>query len=106
MNKPSDDVQFKSGQMKRMLEGTEVKASSREHAIPRGSRQEDCKGRKMQKESKMVGCTLLNGSQWSTENKYMRRYKGTHDNFFGVEHRMKKEEMKEQFNKAAKQGCS
>ena len=34
----------------------------------------------------------------------MRRYKGTFDIFFGVEHRMRKEEMEEQFNEEAKQG--
>ena len=34
----------------------------------------------------------------------MRRYRGTFDNFFGVEHRMRKEEMEEQLNKEAKQG--
>ena len=48
--------------------------------------------------------TSQNGSAWSTEKKYMRRYKGTFDIFFAVEHRMRKEEMEEQFNKEAKQG--
>ena len=47
---------------------------------------------------------MLNGSAWSTEMKYMDRYKGTFDIFFGIEHRMKKEEMEEQFNKVVKQG--
>ena len=32
------------------------------------------------------------------------RYKGTFDISFGIEHRMRKEEMEEQFNKEAKQG--
>ena len=58
----------------------------------------------MQKESRMVRCTLLNGSAWCTEKKNMRRCKGTFDIFLGVEHRMKKEEMEEQFNKEASQG--
>ena len=31
----------------------------------------------------------------------MRRYKGTFDVFFGIEHRMRREEMKEHFNKEA-----
>ena len=31
---------------------------------------------KMKKEAKLLRCTLLNGSVWSTERKYMRRYKG------------------------------
>ena len=34
----------------------------------------------------------------------MNRYKGTVDIFFGIEHRMRKEEMDEQFNKDVKQG--
>ena len=43
----------------------------------------------------MVRCTLLNWSVWNTERKYMRSYRGTFDIFFGIEHRMKKEEMEE-----------
>ena len=39
----------------------------------------------------------------SMEKKYMERYKGTYDMFFGIEHRMRTEEMKEKFNKQAKQ---
>ena len=57
----------------------------------------------MQKEPRAVRCALLNGSTWSTEKKYMRRYRGTFDIFFGVKHRMRKEEIEEQFNKEAKQ---
>ena len=34
----------------------------------------------------------------------MRRYKGTFDIFFGIEHRLRKEEMEEQFNREAKEG--
>ena len=34
----------------------------------------------------------------------MRRYKGTLDIFFGTEHRLRKEEREEQFNKEAKEG--
>ena len=34
----------------------------------------------------------------------MRRYKGTFDIFFGIEHRLRKEEMEEQFNKKTKEG--
>ena len=40
---------------------------------------------------------LTKGSAWSTEKKYMRRYQG-------IEHRLKKEEMEEEFNKEAKEG--
>ena len=52
----------------------------------------------------VVRCTLLKGSTWSTERKYMRRFQGAFDIFFGVDNRMRKEEMEEQFNKEAKQG--
>ena len=48
-------------------------------------------------------CTLVNGSPWSTEKKYMV-HKGTCDIFFGIEHRLRKEEMEEQFNREAKEG--
>ena len=51
----------------------------------------------MQKEAKLLRCTLLNGSAWSTERKYLRRYKGKCDIFCGIEHRLRKEEMQEQF---------
>ena len=37
-----------------------------------------------------------NGPAWSTEKKYMRRYKGKCDIFFGIEHRLRKEEVEEQ----------
>ena len=65
----------------------------------------------MRKEVKNLRCAFLNGSAWSTERKYTRRYKGTFDVFFGVEHRLRKEEMEEQFNKEANEewrfgGCS
>ena len=58
----------------------------------------------MPKPSRSARCPLLNGSAWSTERKYMRRYQGTFDIFFGIEHRMRRDEMEEQFNKEAKQG--
>ena len=34
----------------------------------------------------------------------MRRYKGKCDTFFGIEHRLRKEEMEEQFKREAKEG--
>ena len=58
----------------------------------------------MRREEKRLRCTLLSGSAWSTERKYMMRYKGKCDIFFGIEHRLRKEEMEEQFNKEAKEG--
>ena len=41
----------------------------------------------MRKEDNNLRCALLNGSVWSTELMYMRRYKGTFDVFFGMEQR-------------------
>ena len=67
---------------------SEVNAGFRGQANPKRPRQEECEDRKeMQKESRVVRCTSLNGSTWSTEKKNIRRYKGTVDIFFGVEHR-------------------
>ena len=45
---------------------------------------------------------MLNVSAWSTERKYIRRYKGRRDILLGIEHKLKKEEVKEQFNREAK----
>ena len=56
----------------------------------------------MKKEARVFRCTLLTGSAWSTEKKYMRRYKGQCDFFFGIEHRLRTEEMEEQFDREAK----
>ena len=53
-----------------------------------------------QKDARKFRCTLLNRSAWSTEKKYMRRNKGTFDILFGIEQRIRKEEMEEeQFTK-------
>ena len=49
----------------------------------------------MKTEARVLRCTLLNRSAWSTEKKYMRRYKRKCDIFFGKEHRLRKEEMEE-----------
>ena len=53
----------------------------------------------MRKPAKTVRCVSLNGSAWSVEKKYMERYKGTCDIFLRIEHRTRKEEMEEQFDK-------
>ena len=58
----------------------------------------------MKTEARAVRCALLNGSARSTEKKYMRRYKGKRDIFFGMEHRLSKEEIAEWFNKETKEG--
>ena len=47
---------------------------------------------------------MLNSLAWRTEKKCMRRYKGKCDIFFGTEHRLRKEEMEEQFNREANEG--
>ena len=38
----------------------------------------------MKKEPTLLRCTLVNGSAWSTERKYRRRYKGKCDIFLGL----------------------
>ena len=45
----------------------------------------------------------MDGSAWSTERKYMRRHTGTSDISFGREHRLRKEEMEEQYNEEAEE---
>ena len=77
----------------------------------RDSWDENEEKRKFQKQerrtpSETARLTLLNASTWSTEKKYMRRYKGTFHILFGCEHRMKEDEMEEQFNKETNQECS
>ena len=58
----------------------------------------------MKKEAKRLRCTLLNGSAWSAEKKYVRRYEGKCEIFFGIEHRLRKEGMEEQFSREASEG--
>ena len=58
----------------------------------------------MKKEARVLRWTLLNGSAWSTETKYMIKCKGKCVIFFGIEHRLRKEEMEEKFNKEVKEG--
>ena len=70
-----------SGKREQMGEGDSTKVE----AVQR--RRQDRNEKK-----KRLKCTLLNGSAWSTERKYRRRYKGTFDIFFGMEHRSQVEE--------------
>ena len=49
-------------------------------------------------------CLLLNGLPWSKENLYMERCKSTYDIIFGIERRLRREDMEDKFNKKAKQG--
>ena len=66
----------------------------------------------MQKPSETERCTFLKCASKASkidgmylfELKYWRRYKGTFDIFFGFEHRMRGEDMEEQFNKESYQG--
>ena len=91
--------------MVRVQQDVQVKGGRWAEEIPQRWRQPKGEDKtEMKKEEKLLRCTLLNGSAWSTEKKYMRRYKGKCDVFFGIEHRLKKEEMEVQFNREAKEG--
>ena len=93
--------------MTRMQQGVRIKESSWTEVLPKRWKQPKEKdGKNMQKDARKFGCTLVNGSSWSTEKKYMRRYKGMFDIFFGIELRLRKEEMEEQFKKEAKEEWS
>ena len=82
----------------------QVKESRWTEEIPQRWKQPKGEDRtKLKKEARLSRCTLLNGSASSTERKHMRRYKGKCDIFFGIEHRLRKEEMEEQFNREAKE---
>ena len=83
----------------------QVKESRWAEEIPQRWKQQKGEDRtKMKKEAKLLRCTLLNGSAWNTERKYMRRNKGKCDIFFGMEHRLREEKMEQQFNEEAKEG--
>ena len=58
----------------------------------------------LEKASKTVRCTFWNGSVLCTERKYMRRNKGTFEIFFGIEHRMRKEDMEDGYMQPTQQG--
>ena len=83
----------------------QVKESRWMEEIPQRWRQPEGEDRtEMRKEEKRLKCTSLNGSAWSTERKDIRRYRGAFNIFFGIEHKMRKDEMEEQFDKEAKEG--
>ena len=89
----------------KMQQEAQIKESRWTEATPERWKQPKGKDRTgMKKEAKLPRCTLLNGSAWSTERKYMRRFQGRCDIFFAIEHRLRKEEMEEQFNREAKEG--
>ena len=86
------------------LDGKSLQEEQKEKYQNKWKRSKGVDRNEMRKEEKNLRCALLNGSAWSTERKYTIRYKGTFDVFFGMEHRLRKEEMEEQFNREAKEG--
>ena len=80
--------------MVRMQQEVQVKESRRaEDFSQRWKQPKGEESAEMQKEAKLLRCTLLNGSAWSTDRKYMRKNIGKCDVFFGIEHRLRMEEM-------------
>ena len=69
-----------------------------------GSSQKEMNRTEMKKEAKVLRCTLLNGSAWCTESRHMGRFQGKCDIFCRIERRLRKDEMKEQFNREEKAG--
>ena len=66
--------------MVRMQQEVQVKGGKWAEDIPqRWSQPKGEDKTEMKKEAKLLRCTLHNGSVWSTEKKYMRRYKGKCD---------------------------
>ena len=81
-----DENATRSADQRKQFEGEgtqKVKAAKREDR------------NEMKKEVRVLRCTSLSGSTWSTERKCMRRYKGKCDIFLAIEHRLRKEEMEE-----------
>ena len=99
------ELQKRTEMMERLQQEDQVKGGRWAEEMPQRWKQPKGRDRtEMKKGAKLLRCTLLYGSAWSTERKYMRRYKGKCDIFFGLEHRLRKEETEEQFNKEAKEG--
>ena len=70
VNAASENAQIRGGLMEGTQNDGEQLGADESETLPTGKRK--CwNGR--QKDSKIVRCTLLNGSAWSTEKKYMRR---------------------------------
>ena len=69
-----------------MQQEVQVKEGRREEEIPQRWKQPKGEDRtEMKKEAKLLRCTLPNCSAWSTGRKYVRRYKGKCDIFFGAQ---------------------
>ena len=47
---------------------------------------------------------MFQGISFRTQKAYIEQYRENIDVFFGIEHRMKRKEMEEQFNEESKQG--
>ena len=66
------------------------------------------KNEELKLNAKAVNNSEVHSVEWfcvkHRERKYMRTCKGTFDIFSGIVHRMRKEEMEEQFNRETKQG--
>ena len=76
----------KTKAMERMQQQFQVKGGRWAEEIPQRWRKLKGEDRtEMEKEAKLLRCTLLNGTAWSAERKYMRRYGGKCDVFFGME---------------------
>ena len=83
----------------RMQQEVQIKERTWAEATPQRWNQAGAEDRtEMKKEVKLLRCTLLKGSAWSTEKRYMRRYTGKCDIFFWEKHRLR-EEVEEQFNR-------
>ena len=85
------------------LDGKSLQEEQKEKHQRKWKRSNGVDRTEMREEENRLRYALLNGSAWSTE-KFLRSYKDTFDIFFGMEHRSRKEEMEEQFNKEAKEG--
>ena len=86
------------------LDGKSLREEQKEKHQREWKRSKGVDRTEKRREEKRLKCALLNGSTWSTEWKYMRRYGGTFGVFFGIEQRLRKEVVEEQFNKEEKEG--
>ena len=71
-----------------MHQEVQIKESRWADATPKRWKQPKGEDRIEVKEARVLRCTLLNGSAWSTEKKYLKRYEEKCDIFFGIEQRL------------------
>ena len=100
----AEGQQRRTEAMESIQQEPRVKGGRWMEEIPQRWKRPEGGDRTEMKEAKLWRCTLLNGSAWSTERKYMRRYRRKCDIFFGMEHRIRQEELEEQFDREAKEG--